>query len=243
MRFNVLMTGIVPAPELSEPDLTAVHDATTRYLQTVDASTDSLLREPSILPDWSRGHVVAHVALNALGFARALDGVTEKKPAPIYDSQERRDADIEEYAAFPADRLREVTFDACGRLKEAFEREYAADASIYRTPGGPEWPVSELLPSRAREVEIHHADLLLDYGPADWPDEFASYLLDLAAYDRGADHDLVLRTPERDVAVGSGTGPVITGSAADLAFWMVGRGAGEGLSGDVPDLGPWQRRR
>lgn len=243
MRFNGLMTGNVPAPELSEPDLTAVHDATTRYLQTVDASTDSLLREPSILPDWSRGHVVAHVALNALGFARALDGVTHEKPAPIYDSQEKRDADIEEYAAFPADRLREVTFDACGRLKEAFDREYADDATVYRTPGGPVWPVAELLASRSREVEIHHADLLLDYTPSDWPAAFATYLLELAAYDRGDEQDLLLRTPDRDLAVGDGTGPVITGSAADLAWWLVGRGTGEGLSGELPELGPWHRRR
>lgn len=240
--FNDSMTGNVPAPELSEPDLTAVHAATTRYLLTVDASTDSLLREPSILPDWSRGHVVAHVALNALGFARALDGVTQEKPAPIYDSQDKRDADIEEYAAFPADRLREVTFDACGRLQLAFQRQYAADATVFRTPGGPEWPVSDLVPARGREVEIHHADLLLDYGPADWPDAFAGHLLKLAAYDRGADHDLRLRTPAGEVAVGDGTGPVVTGSAADLAWWLIGRGAGAGLSGDLPELGPWRRR-
>ncbi|WP_161962289.1 maleylpyruvate isomerase family mycothiol-dependent enzyme [Nocardioides speluncae] len=237
------MTGNVPAPQLSEPDLTAVHDATTRYLQTVDASTDSLLREPSVLPGWSRGHVVAHVALNALGFARALDGITHDKPAPIYDSQERRDADIEEYAGFPADRLREVSFDACGRLKAAFEREYAADATIHRTPGGPEWPVSELISTRCREVEIHHADLLLDYGPGDWPEQFAEYLLELAAYDRGDEHNLQLRTPAAKVAVGDGSGPEITGSVADLAWWLLGRGTGDGLSGELPELGPWHRRR
>ena len=39
--------------------------------------------------------------------------------------------------------------------------------------------------------------------------------------------------------------PLVTGTAADLGWWLTGRGTGEGLDADggVPELGPWPRRR
>ena len=223
-----------PAAPLAE-----VYDATTRYLQDLDTLTPEQLAGPSALPGWTRAHVVAHLALHARGTTRAMTGLLRGERLPVYDSQEARDADIETTAALaPAD-LRELSLDACDRWKDAAESVTDPDALMERTPGQRPFSAYDGVFMRWREVEIHHADLASGYTPADWPAAFTTYLLGVLAADRGTDHDLTLRTPSGDVTVGAG-GPVVTGSEADLAWWLLGRGSGEGLSGDLPTLGPWR---
>jgi maleylpyruvate isomerase len=106
-----------------------------------------------------------------------------------------------------------------------------------RTPGGPDFALRNVVLMRLREVEIHHADLDAGYTAADWPPAFTTYLLGYLAADRT--EDLTLRTPTRELTVGSG-GPVVEGSETDLTWWLLGRGRGEGLSGEVPTLGGWR---
>jgi maleylpyruvate isomerase len=48
-------------------------EATQRLVRTVDRLDDEALAAPSGLPGWTRGHVVAHLALNAEGMAAVLD--------------------------------------------------------------------------------------------------------------------------------------------------------------------------
>ena len=74
-------------------------EATQRLVRTVDSLSDDDLAAPSVLPGWSRAHVVAHLTLNAEGLAGVLAGVVEGEDVPMYRSQEDRDADIEELAA------------------------------------------------------------------------------------------------------------------------------------------------
>ena len=42
---------------------------------------------------------------------------------------------------------------------------------------------------------------------------------------------------------GEGTGPTVSGAAADLGWWLTGRGSGEGLTTDrgepLPNVGAW----
>ena len=223
-----------------------MHDATTRYLQTVDAVSDEALAEPSVLPGWSRAHVVAHVALNARGMTRALLGAAHRQPAPIYDSEAARDADIEANARLAPGALRDLSLDACGRLREAFGLlgRLQPGATVDRLPGGPTFPATGLVTMRWREVEIHHADLDLDYGPHDWPEAFLDAIFNTVVHDRQEDAPMLLRTPDGDVPIGDGSGPTITGTRPDLAWWLLGRGRGEHLSvdGELPTLGPWKRR-
>jgi maleylpyruvate isomerase len=218
--------------------LAAVYDATTRYLQDLDGLDSGRLAEPSPLPGWTRAHVVAHLAQHALGTARALTGLSQGERLPVYDSTERRNADIESTAALSTEELRELSFDACDRWKGAIEAVTDWESVMERTPGGPSFTAAECIDMRWREVEIHHADLDVGYTATDWPPAFTAYLLGYLVRDR-ADHDLTLRTPARELPVGHG-GPVVEGSEADLAWWLLGRGRGEGLSGEVPTLGPWR---
>ena len=46
--------------------------ATERLLATADALTGDQVREPSLLPGWTRGHVLTHVARNADGLRNLL---------------------------------------------------------------------------------------------------------------------------------------------------------------------------
>lgn len=233
------MNESTPAPVLE-----LLRGATSRLQRTVDAMTDADREAPSLLPGWSRGHVVAHLVLNAEALAAAAEGVRRGEPVPVYPSDAARDADIEALAPRPAaehaERLAAAT-ERCAAALAALPGE-AADRPVERTPGGARLAAGELPVMRWREVEIHHADLGLGYGPAHWPDAFTAYLLATLVWDRGDRHDLVLRTPDGDLPVGAGTGPVIEGPPALLAWWLAGRGTGEGLFGALPELGAWTRR-
>lgn len=216
-----------------------VYDATDALLRTVDGLTKEQMLVGSVLPRWTRAHVVAHVALNALGFARAIDGARRRKPVPVYDSQESRDADVEVASKMSADGLREFTFDACGRWHEVTADLDEWEARLERVPGGPTLSVEEAVGARWREVEIHHADLDLDHTPADWTPQFTAYVFESIVEFRRPEVDATLETPEGPVILGDG-GPVVRGARHDLAWWLLGRGSGEGLEGDLPTLGPWR---
>jgi maleylpyruvate isomerase len=220
----------------------AVLDATDHYLAFLDGVTDADLRGPSLLPDWTRGHVVAHVALNAHGYARALRGARTGEPIAVYDSPESRAADIEEQAVGSADDLRAFTQMAALRLAGEL-RLMKAGVSVERVPGGTTMDAPGIVESRWREVEIHRADLDLGYTAADWPEAFAAYVLEETATDRAGQINLTLHAQDlkKTVLVGTG-GHGVAGSAGDLAWWLLGRGDGSALTSTrpLPTLGAWR---
>lgn len=132
---------------------------------------------------------------------------------------------------------------------------WTAPGTFERTPAGPVVRAAEIPFMRWREVEIHHADLGFGYGPGDWPGEFTSYLLATAAYDRDGEQFMTL-CPTDGLTFELGPlgieltsaqqRPEIRGTAADLAWWLIGRGSGDGLTvtgaEGLPALGPWVRR-
>ncbi len=227
---------------------TPLATSTRALLDTVSALTVPQLAEPSLLPGWTRAHVVAHLALNAEGFNRALHGLVRDAGVAVYDSGEKRDADIEELAGAAPVELRARLVAACTRFATAYAElpPTARSGSVPRVPGGPTFSVAELPVTRRREVEIHHADLDAGYTCAAWPADFCAELLDRVSADHAVDGPFLVRATDlgRDWQVGATGGPVVTGSAAALGWWLTGRGAGEGVacgSGALPRLGPWAR--
>src|SRR3954454_11768831 len=107
----VRMDRMTPEPATAAPDLPEVVDllqeANQRLVRGVDALHGDDWAAPSLLPGWTRSHVVAHLTLNAEALAGALDGASRGEPVPMYASQEARDADIEELAGADAADLRE----------------------------------------------------------------------------------------------------------------------------------------
>src|SRR2546421_10605333 len=75
-----------------------IDQATQRLLGTARIITDPELRVPSLLPGWTRGHVLAHVARNADGMRNVLVGVRAGQDRPAYASAGEREAAIEQDA-------------------------------------------------------------------------------------------------------------------------------------------------
>lgn len=219
---------------------------TRRLVRTVDGLTDEQWPQPSLLPGWSRAHVIAHLTLNAEALSAALEGVHEGRPVPMYASQEARDGDIVALAtsASPT-RLRDRFLGSTTVIGEWVEElaDNLSDKLIERVPGGRSFPAGEVGHMRVREVEIHHADLGLDYTAADWTADFVALLLDAraSAY-AGAEGFTAHATDlDRSWTFGSG-GPIVSGVGSALAWWATGRGTGDGLTSDdgrVPRIEAW----
>jgi maleylpyruvate isomerase len=226
------------------PDPLDLAEATRRLIRTADGLTDEQCAEPSGLPGWTRAHVLAHLALNAEGLAGALTGIVEGRRVPMYASQEARDGDIDELATEDPAAVRSRLLGGCTALADAIAAVPAdrSDAVIDRTPDGARtFRAGDVPWMRMREVEIHHADLAAGYDHAAWPPAFVARLVEGAV--QRADAPLTVRATDlgREWTYGEG-GPVVSGSGADLAWWLTGRGGGEGLTcegGALPRIGAW----
>ena len=218
--------------------------------RTVDALSDEELAWPSLLPGWSRAHVVAHLAMNGFAMAGVAEAIGRGRPVAMYESDAQRDGEIEELAQVEPGELRDRLLAATTAFTDKIGRMEADrwNGVYSRLPGGPTWPAVTLVATRRREVEIHHADLAAAYTRHDWPVDFLRELLDAVTVDHGASASFRVRATDinGDWTVGDAEahGPTVMGRAADLGWWMTGRGDGSDLSCDddrLPDLGPWHR--
>src|SRR5436309_6355605 len=94
---------------------------TERVLAVVATLSDADLARPSALPDWSRAHVVAHLARNADALGNLLTWARTGVETPMYPSRQARDEDIAATAAQSPAGLRADCATAGGRLAEAIE--------------------------------------------------------------------------------------------------------------------------
>ena len=104
----------------------------------LDALTDDDLAAPSGLPDWSRAHVVAHLARNADALVNLLTWARTGVETPMYPSREARDAGIAaDRGRSSPEELRADYAAACARLAVAIETMPAAawTAEVRNTQG------------------------------------------------------------------------------------------------------------
>lgn len=215
-------------------------------VRTVDRLDETAYAGDSLLPGWTRGHVVAHLALNAEALAGVLHGAHVGRPQPMYASPETRDSDIADLAAAGPAQLRDRLLASTTRFSDALAAMHDDDwvGRFERTPGGPELSLRSVALMRVREVEIHHADLDADYSPADWPADFCELLLESMTKRH---HPGSFSTHPNDLDrrwhYGEGEGgPVVSGTAAALGWWLTGRGTGAGLNSDagsLPEMEAW----
>ncbi|MFF4584652.1 maleylpyruvate isomerase family mycothiol-dependent enzyme [Streptomyces sp. NPDC001388] len=221
-------------------DLVSVHDATERLLTAVGKMDDAAVREPSRLPGWSRGHVLAHLARNADALVNVLEG------RPMYADASVRDADIERDAPRPL----EVQLTDLRESAARFQDTGAAPADWSRTVelrNGVTDVAARVPFRRWVEVELHHVDLGIGYRLEDLPADFVARETDFLA-ERFAGHPDVPPTRLTDGTRAWRTGReadgpevTVTGSPADLLGWLAGRRAGTGLTvagGTLPALPP-----
>jgi maleylpyruvate isomerase len=207
----------------------------------VDRMTDDELAAPSALPDWSRAHVVAHLARNADALVNLLDWARTGVETPMYPSREARDAGIEATAALPPADLRADYAAACARFAEAVESTPAeAWGATLRNMQGRQLPARDVPWMRAKEVWVHGVDLAAGLGFADVPTDFCAALVDevhalFATRDEAPDATLVATDIERTWGSGAGT---VQGPVSAVAAWLT-RSDDSGLSGSVPQAPRW----
>ncbi|MEO6712396.1 MAG: DinB family protein [Mycobacteriales bacterium] len=173
-------------------------------------SPDDLAR-PSLLPDWTLAHVLAHVARNADSVVRRLQGAID-------------DQVVEQYVGGKEGRAAEIAESARQSFAELIAHVRSSSAEVERlcatvpddawerlsiASGGEKRAARTVVYSRWKEVEIHHVDLGLDYTPADWPDALVQRMVP----------ELLEGLPGR-------------ADNTALLAWMIGRGG-------APELESW----
>jgi maleylpyruvate isomerase len=169
-----------------------IDDATQRLLGTIRVIAEPDLRAPSLLPGWTRAHVLAHLARSADAMRNLLIGARSGADRPAYASAEARAADIEQGAQQKA---ADLVADVAGAAMafRTLTRQLPDEAWVYQMQilGSAPFPAGQLLTRRLVEVELHHTDLGLDYRPADWPARFTG--LDLPEPMRSQRQDRLTR--------------------------------------------------
>jgi maleylpyruvate isomerase len=148
--------------------------ATQRLLDDARILAEPDLRAPSLLPGWTRAHVIAHVARGADALRNLLIGARTGQPRDAYASAQAREAGIEQGAALRAEDLAAALADAAMAFRTVARQlpDEAWDVPV-RVLGSAPFPAAQVLTRRLVEVELHHCDLGTGYGPGDWPDFFA----------------------------------------------------------------------
>jgi maleylpyruvate isomerase len=208
---------------------------------------DDAFRAPSLLPGWSRAHVLSHIARNADAMINLLQWARTGVETPAYASAEARDADIEEGAARPPGEIRADVVASSDRLANVVRGlPESAWSALVTNVQGRVIRASAVPWIRAREMWIHAVDLDAGASFADMPGPMIDALLVEAADAMGRKPECpVLRLVDGDHSwsVGEGTAVVVTGEAPELAAWLLGRSAGKSLRADgsrkLPPLPPW----
>ena len=151
-----------------------IDDATQRLLGTARVIAEPDLREPSMLPGWTRARVLAHLARGADAMRNLMIGARDGQDQQADASAQARAADIQQAAGQKqADLVADVASAAMAWRTLAGQLSDQAWRYPILVPGLEPFPAGQLLVRRLVEVELHHCDLGLGYGPADWPAAFA----------------------------------------------------------------------
>jgi maleylpyruvate isomerase len=226
--------------ENADQVLAGLRAATDQLLTGAGQLSDEQARAPSLLPGWTRGHVLSHLARNAEGGTRLLTWARTGIPSYEYKSLEARSAAIEAGSGRPARILAEdVRRTAAAFAGAATDMPPQAWQRVVRYTAGQEPRADVIVPSRLAEVLIHHVDLDIGFGPQDWPASFVADSLPLVAGSLGQRDGL---TPMRLAGTGTGceltigvvspTAVTVSGPEPELLAWLLGRSGGRALTTD-----------
>ena len=191
---------------------------TKLFVDAVSELDEAAYDSPSLLPGWTRRHLVAHVAANADALGNLVRWAATGVETPMYASPEERSAGIERGVAMTGTELERW-------LRRSAEHMEAAMSALTDeqwttrvvTAQGRTVPATETPWMRAREVSVHAVDLDLDVAFADLPDDFLVALVS-------------------DITAKRGDVPVVDGPLPEVAAWLAARPY---TLADAPALGPW----
>lgn len=190
------------------------------------------LSGPSLLPGWSRSHVVAHVGYNARAIARLMAWANTGVETPMYATPQARDQEIELGATLAPRALRHLAEHASVALDVSW-RDTTDETWIrtVTTAQGRSVPASETVWMRTREVWLHAIDLDNGAQVEDIPQPILRRLLTdmLAHWNRKGEHlPYPLRAtddPWEHHGLGTGEKAALQGTLAGLVRWASGRGS------------------
>lgn len=206
-------------------DLRWVADATRRFLDVVEDLTGDDVGAASLLPGWTVGHILTHVARNADSHIRRSAAAMRGEVIDQYPGGFKgRAAEIEAGACRSAAAITDDVRSTAAALAKTWEL-VAGSAWLRptRDVSGRERPLNELPARRWQELEVHVVDLGAGPTYRDWPDDFVAVWLprlEAELPDR-------LATKERP--------EVSTLDERERLAWLYGRSAEPGL----PELPPW----
>ncbi|MEV1295725.1 maleylpyruvate isomerase family mycothiol-dependent enzyme [Pseudonocardia sp. NPDC049635] len=195
-----------------------VERGTDLFLAQVALLDEQALSAPSALPGWSRKHLVAHVAANAVALSNLVHWADTGERTPMYSSTEQRNADIEAGSSLTGSQLSAWLTSSAHNLAGEMSRLAAEKwRNEVVTAQGRTVPATEVPWLRAREVCVHAVDLGTGLTFADLPEQFLEALV-------------VNVQEKRDLET------VPSGGLPDVAAYLAGR---PHALVDVPELGRW----
>jgi maleylpyruvate isomerase len=204
-----------------------VANAEALVAQFVKGLSDEEVAADSLLPDWSRGHVLSHLANNARGLSNLIEWALTGIQKDMYVSVEQRGLDIENGAKLPgkeivADFLEQSKVFAAN-LERLMTGPLLADEVVLGN--GSHVHPHEITTLRERELLVHLVDLGLDYKANDWTFEFSiKTLKSVSAGKRKERVNFRLLIAGDHTWTGDQNGMVdIFGTPQSLAAWLMGR--------------------
>lgn len=190
--------------------ISACHTSHRRLLDDLEPLTDADLRLPSLLPGYSRGHLVTHVTNKATAHVALFDAAAEGRVGVVHPPGYNPDREASRGAGRPAAQQLAALEESLQLLEAAWE---ALDDGLWGRPAlmmaGPR-TMADVVGHHLRNIEVHHVDLDIGYRAADWPSAFVE----------GELTKRLARLRER-------------ADSADLLAWLIDRGP-------APELhGPW----
>jgi maleylpyruvate isomerase len=194
-------------------------DEGQRLVSTAIAALDEeAYSADSLLPGWTRRHLVAHVAGNADALGNLATWAYTGVETPMYASPDERAAGIDRGATLTGADLTAWEARSAAALTHGLGRLSDKHwAREIRTAQGRRLPATEIPWLRAREVMVHAVDLGTGIGFAELPTDFLGALV-------------------ADITAKRGNVPAVDEPLPEVAAWLAGR---PHSMTDAPDLGPW----
>jgi maleylpyruvate isomerase len=208
-----------------------MREATRLLIGSVSALPPASVTRPSLLPGWTRGHVLAHLARNADAYTNLLVWARTGIETPMYPSAESRDKDIEDGAGRPLpehlDDLRISADRLAITIEETPARAWAAQVAMR---SGRVIAAAEIPWRRLVEVLFHHIDLGIGFGCDQLPEEFAgrelaSLIDDLSGHEGISAVRLHDTDSGKKWNIGAAGEPAlsVSGTVSALLGWVSGR--------------------
>ena len=229
---------------MSVSDIAGARVAHQALLRTARKLRNADIARPSLLPDWTMGHVLTHLARNADGHCNMFEGAARGEVFAQYPGGTKQRSDAIEGGARRG--VTEIVDDLERTIAKLEAHWDGATDEMWATGRcrsfGGEMPISIQPFRRWREVEIHHHDLGAKFDWHDWSEPYVMRELEVVIDALGARLDgdaLALRSTDSPhvwtVPENSCTVIEVRAPRRQLLAWLVGRYDDP----YYPKLGPW----